>query len=202
MAKELLAPDYIFEASCEVCNKVGGIYTVLSTRAKTLQEAFKDKVFFIGPDFWAGKENPLFSENENLCAAWREHALKKDGLKVRVGRWNIPGEPIVILVDFYPFFSKRNEIYGHLLEKVVSEGTGKNAKIEGFSIGGKTATSQTLPRSDHKYISSFLGFAPADNPQVLVLVVINNPQGIYYGGTIAAPVAKEIFENILPYLDK
>ena len=73
---------------------------------------------------------------------------------------------------------------------------------EGFSIGGKTATSQTLPRSDHKYISSFLGFAPADNPQVLVLVVINNPQGIYYGGTIAAPVAKEIFENILPYLDK
>ena len=82
-----------------------------------------------------------------------------------------------------------------LLEKVVSEGTGKNAKIEGFSIGGKTATSQTLPRSDHKYISSFLGFAPADNPQVLVLVVINDPQGIYYGGTIAAPVAKEIFEN-------
>lgn len=81
MAKELLAPDYIFEASWEVCNKVGGIYTVLSTRAKTLQEAFKDKVFFIGPDFWAGKENPLFSENENLCAAWREHALKKDGLK-------------------------------------------------------------------------------------------------------------------------
>lgn len=90
----------------------------------------------------------------------------------------------------------------YLLEKVVSEGTGKNAKIEGFSIGGKTATSQTFPRSDHKYISSFLGFAPADNPQVLVLVVINNPQGIYYGGTIAAPVAKEIFENILPYLDK
>ena len=89
-----------------------------------------------------------------------------------------------------------------LLEKVVSEGTGKNAKIEGFSIGGKTATSQTLPRSDHKYISSFLGFAPSDDPQVLVLVVINNPQGIYYGGTIAAPVAKEIFENILPYLDK
>lgn len=89
-----------------------------------------------------------------------------------------------------------------LLEKVVSEGTGKNAKIEGFSIGGKTATSQTLPRSEHKYISSFLGFASADDPQVLVLVVINDPQGIYYGGTIAAPVAKEIFENILPYLDK
>ncbi len=80
MAKELLAPDYIFEASWEVCNKVGGIYTVLSTRAKTLQEAFKDKVFFIGPDFWAGKENPLFIENDNLCAAWQKHAALKDNL--------------------------------------------------------------------------------------------------------------------------
>lgn len=88
----------------------------------------------------------------------------------------------------------------NVLEKVVSEGSGKNAKIEGFSIGGKTATSQTLPRSANKYISSFLGFAPAENPQVLALTIINNPQGIYYGGTIAAPVVKEIFSNILPYL--
>ena len=85
---------------------------MLSTRAKTLQDIYKDKVFFIGPDVWVGKENPLFIENENLCAAWREHALKNDGLKVRVGRWNIPGNPIVILIDFYPFFSKKNEIYG------------------------------------------------------------------------------------------
>lgn len=89
-----------------------------------------------------------------------------------------------------------------LLEKVVSEGTGKNSKVEGFEIGGKTATSQTLPRSLNRYISSFLGFAPASNPEVLVLVIINDPQGVYYGGTIAAPVAREIFENILPYLDK
>lgn len=87
-----------------------------------------------------------------------------------------------------------------VLEKVVSEGSGKRAYIEGFSIGGKTATSQTLPRSANKYISSFLGFAPADDPQVLALLIINNPQGIYYGGTIAAPVVKEIFSNILPYL--
>lgn len=87
-----------------------------------------------------------------------------------------------------------------LLEKVVSEGSGKNAAIEGYHIGGKTATSQTLPRSDHKYISSFLGFAPAEEPQVLALVVIRNPQGVYYGGTIAAPVVKSVFENILPYL--
>lgn len=87
-----------------------------------------------------------------------------------------------------------------LLESVVSEGTGKNAFIEGYEIGGKTATSQTLPRSANKYISSFVGFAPADNPQVLALVVIHNPHGIYYGGTIAAPVIKTVFENILPYL--
>ncbi len=96
--------------------------------------------------------------------------------------------------------SETSQVLRTVLEKVVAEGSGKRAFIEGFSIGGKTATSQTLPRSANKYISSFLGFAPADNPQVLALVVINNPQGIYYGGTIAAPVVKEIFSNILPYL--
>ena len=95
-----------------------------------------------------------------------------------------------------------SETLRYLLEQVVSDGSGNKAYIDGFEIGGKTATSQTLPRSQNKYISSFLGFAPADNPEVLVLVIINNPQGIYYGGTIAAPVAQEIFENILPYLDK
>lgn len=88
----------------------------------------------------------------------------------------------------------------YLLEKVVSEGSGKNAALEGFSIGGKTATSQTLPRSEKRYISSFLGFAPADEPQVLALIIINNPQGVYYGGTIAAPVCRDLFSNILPYL--
>lgn len=87
-----------------------------------------------------------------------------------------------------------------ILEKVVSEGSGKNAAIEGYQIGGKTATSQTLPRSANKYISSFIGFAPADNPQVLGMCIIYNPQGVYYGGTIAAPVIRDIFENILPYL--
>lgn len=87
-----------------------------------------------------------------------------------------------------------------ILEKVVAEGSGKNAAIEGRSIGGKTATSQTLPRSAHRYISSFLGFTPSEKPQVLGICVIHNPQGIYYGGTIAAPVIKEVFENILPYM--
>lgn len=88
----------------------------------------------------------------------------------------------------------------YILENVVAEGSGNKAYIAGFHIGGKTATSQTLPRGTGRYISSFLGFAPADDPQVLALTVIHNPQGIYYGGTIAAPVCKEIFENILPYL--
>ena len=95
-----------------------------------------------------------------------------------------------------------SETMQYLLEKVVSEGGGKNAKIEGYAIGGKTATSQILPRSEHRYISSFLGFAPADDPKVLVIAIINNPKGTYYGGLIAAPVVKEIMENILPYLDK
>lgn len=87
-----------------------------------------------------------------------------------------------------------------ILEKVVSEGGGKNGAVEGWRVGGKTATSQTLPRGSNRYISSFLGFAPADNPQVLAICIIHNPQGVYYGGTIAAPVIRQLFENILPYL--
>ena len=95
---------------------------------------------------------------------------------------------------------KTSETMQMLLESVVSEGSGKNAYIEGYSIGGKTATSQTLPRSANKYISSFIGFAPADAPQILGIVIIHDPQGVYYGGTIAAPVLKDIYDNVLPYL--
>jgi stage V sporulation protein D (sporulation-specific penicillin-binding protein) len=87
-----------------------------------------------------------------------------------------------------------------LLEAVVSDGTGKRAYLPGFQIGGKTATSEKLPRSSNRYISSFIGFAPADNPQVIAIVLIDEPTGIYYGGTIAAPVVAEVFDNILPYL--
>jgi len=110
MKETKLAPKYIFESSWEVCNKVGGIYTVLSTRAKTLQDQLHDKVVFIGPDFWIDKENPLFKENKQLLAKWRK-AAKADGLNIRVGRWQIPGEPIAVLLDFTPFFEKKNEIY-------------------------------------------------------------------------------------------
>ena len=115
MAKRQLVPDYIFESSWEVCNKVGGIYTVLSTRARTLQEAHQDKVIFIGPDFWKEKESPYFREEKSLFADWQWEA-KENGVNVRVGRWTVPGDPIAILVDFVPFFEQKNEIYGWLWE--------------------------------------------------------------------------------------
>lgn len=93
-----------------------------------------------------------------------------------------------------------SETMRYILEHVVADGSGNNAYIEGYAIGGKTATSQTLPRSANRYISSFVGFAPADNPQIIGICIINNPKGVYYGGTIAAPVIKDIYENVLPYL--
>lgn len=111
-----LKPDFIFESSWEVCNKVGGIYTVLSTRAKTLQDEMKDRIIFIGPDCWKENECPYFREDNSLLAEW-QWETKEQGLKVKVGRWTIPGEPIAILVDFIPFFEKKNEIYGWLWEK-------------------------------------------------------------------------------------
>ena len=111
----MLTKLLIFESSWEVCNKVGGIYTVLSTRAKTLQEALQDKIIFIGPDFWKEQESPYFREDSTLFADWQQET-KEQGLKVRVGRWTVPGEPIAILVDFNPYFEKKNEIYGWLWE--------------------------------------------------------------------------------------
>ncbi len=110
-----LKPDYIFESSWEVCNKVGGIYTVLSTRAKTLQDAMKDHVIFIGPDCWKENECPYFREEKSLFAEW-QWEVREQGLAVKVGRWTVPGEPIAILVDFTPYFEKKNEIYGWLWE--------------------------------------------------------------------------------------
>ena len=115
MAKKQLIPDFIFESSWEVCNKVGGIYTVLSTRAKTLQEALQDKIIFIGPDFWKEHESPYFKEDSTLFADWQQEA-KEQGLKIRVGRWTVPGEPLAILVDFNPYFEKKNDIYAWLWE--------------------------------------------------------------------------------------
>ena len=115
MGKNYLKPDYIFESSWEVCNKVGGIYTVLSSRAKTLQEEMKDHIIFIGPDCWKESESPYFKEDSALFADWQWEA-KEQGLKIKVGRWTVPGEPIAVLVDFTPYFEQKNEIYGWLWE--------------------------------------------------------------------------------------
>ncbi|MGL4331402.1 MAG: glycogen/starch synthase [Bacteroidales bacterium] len=116
MSLELKSPDLIFEVSWEVCNKIGGIYTVLSTRAKTLQELFRDSVVFIGPDFKDRHNNPLFTEVKSLMKKWKTQALA-EGLDVRVGRWNVPGRPIAILVDFESFFSEKNQLYALMWEK-------------------------------------------------------------------------------------
>jgi stage V sporulation protein D (sporulation-specific penicillin-binding protein) len=96
--------------------------------------------------------------------------------------------------------AETSETMRYMLEKVVSEGGGKNGRVEGYSIGGKTATSQTLPRGTGQYISSFLAFAPAQDPQVIAIAIINRPKGAYYGGQIAAPILRQLYENILPYL--
>ena len=115
MSREVYVPNFIFESSWEVCNKVGGIYTVLSTRAKTLQDKLKDHIMFIGPDVWKEKENPLFEEDASLLKSWRDTAENED-LHVRIGRWNVPGHPIAVLVDFQPYFAIKNDIYTHLWE--------------------------------------------------------------------------------------
>lgn len=115
MDKQRLLPDYIFESSWEVCNKVGGIYTVLSTRAKTIQNSLGDRLIFIGPDVWGDKPCPYFTEDLKLFADWRKAAVN-DGLDIKVGRWNIPGSPVAVLVGFNKYFEKKNDIYGWLWE--------------------------------------------------------------------------------------
>lgn len=115
MKETMLAPDYIFESSWEVCNKVGGIYTVLSTRARSMQQRYKDHVIFIGPEFAPDTQRPDFAEDKRLLAKWRT-AAASTGLNIRVGRWQVPGTPIAVLVDFQPLFQQKNEIYAWLWE--------------------------------------------------------------------------------------
>ena len=158
MANDLLTPDYIFEASWEVCNKVGGIYTVLSTRANTLQAKFRDKVIFIGPDFWQGKANPLFIESDHLCVAWKKHAAEKEKLFVRVGRWNIPGEPIVILVDFQPFFEMKNEIYTEMWN---------HFQVDSLHAYGDYDEASMFSYAAGKVVESFYRFNLTENDQVV-----------------------------------
>ena len=113
MTGKMLFPDYIFESSWEVCNKVGGIYAVLSTRAKTLQDMMEDRVVFIGPDCWQQQPCKYFIPEGSLFADWQQQAAA-EGLKLKIGRWDIPGRPIAVLVDFEPFYARKNDIYTRL----------------------------------------------------------------------------------------
>lgn len=115
---DILKPEYIFETSWEVCNMVGGIYTVLSTRAATLQQAYGDKLVFIGPDVWKDASCPYFDEDKSLCPDWVGYTASEYHLSIRVGRWTIPGRPIAVLVDFAPLMERKNEIYGQVWEQV------------------------------------------------------------------------------------
>lgn len=149
MPKKALTPSYIFETSWEVCNKVGGIYTVLSTRAKTLHDVLGDKVFFIGPDFWQEKKNPLFKENKTLLAKWKKYTKETAGVSIRIGRWMIPGEPIAILVDFQPFMEKRNEIFSWAWE---------NYKVDSLHAYGDYDESVIFSWAAGKVIESYYRF--------------------------------------------
>lgn len=147
--------------------------------------------FQITPIQLATTVSALVNEGRRVTPHFGMEVLSAEGKKVKTFRYNAKKHIVS---------EKTSQTMRELLESVVAEGSGKNAYVEGYRIGGKTATSQTLPRSANKYISSFVGFAPADDPQILGMCVIYNPQGVYYGGTIAAPVIGKIFENILPYL--
>lgn len=134
------APEYIFETSWEVCNMVGGIYTVLSTRARTLVDKFQDKLIFIGPDVWREQESPYFENDDSLLAEWRESFRNETGLKIRVGRWKIHGEPLTVLVDFTPLYEKKNEIYAKVWENygvdsIHAYGDYDESSMFGYSTG-------------------------------------------------------------------
>lgn len=147
--------------------------------------------FQITPIQLATTVSALVNGGRRVTPHFGMEVLSAEGKKMKTFRYNAKKHIVS---------EKTSQTMRELLESVVAEGSGKNAYVEGYRIGGKTATSQTLPRSANKYISSFVGFAPADDPQILGMCVIYNPQGVYYGGTIAAPVIGKIFENILPYL--
>ena len=137
---DTLKPEYIFETSWEVCNMVGGIYTVLSTRAATLQQIYQDKLIFIGPDIWMDKQNPYFDEIPDLHTEWQSFTEKEYQLKIRIGRWVIPGKPIAVLVDFMPLMIRKNEIYGQVWDQVgvnsiAAYGDYDEASMFGYATG-------------------------------------------------------------------
>ena len=160
MDTKTTTPDYLFESSWEVCNKVGGIYTVLSTKAHTLQQMFNDKVIFIGPDVWGPANAPDFIEDDTLFADWKKHARTTDKLKMKVGRWNVPGTPPVVLVDFKPFFSERDAFFYSMWE---------NFRVDSLHAYGDYDESCIFAYAVGKVIESFYNFYNLSDKKVTAL---------------------------------
>lgn len=198
-----MKPDFIFESSWEVCNKVGGIYTVLSTRANTLQQELQDKVFFIGPDVWHENTCPYFKEDAKLLAEWKKTATE-EGLKVKVGRWTIPGNPIAILVDFQKYFKKKNEIYGWLWE---------NYQVDSLHAYGDYDEASMFSYAAGLVVESFYTFALKKSDKVIYhanewmtglgLLYVNNklPQVGTIFTTHATSIGRSIAGNMKPLYD-
>ena len=198
-----MKPDFIFESSWEVCNKVGGIYTVLSTRANTLQQELQDKVFFIGPDVWHENTCPYFKEDAKLLAEWKKTATE-EGLKVKVGRWTIPGNPIAILVDFQKYFEKKNEIYGWLWE---------NYQVDSLHAYGDYDEASMFSYAAGLVVESFYNFALKTSDKVIYhanewmtglgLLYVNNklPQVGTIFTTHATSIGRSIAGNMKPLYD-
>lgn len=196
-------PDYIFESSWEVCNKVGGIYTVLSTRANTLQQELQDKVFFIGPDVWRDNDCPYFKEDAKLLAEWKKTATK-EGLAVKVGRWTIPGNPIAILVDFRKYFETKNEIYGWLWE---------NYQVDSLHAYGDYDEASMFSYAAGLVVESYYKFALSEKDNVIYhanewmtglgLLYVNNklPQVGTIFTTHATSIGRSIAGNMKPLYD-
>lgn len=160
MDTKTTTPEYLFESSWEVCNKVGGIYTVLSTKAHTLQQMFNDKVIFIGPDVWGPANAPDFIEDDTLFADWKKHARTTDKLKMKVGRWNVPGTPPVVLVDFKPFFSERDAFFYSMWE---------NFRVDSMHAYGDYDESCIFAYAVGKVIESFYNFYNLSDKKVTAL---------------------------------
>ena len=196
-------PDYIFESSWEVCNKVGGIYTVLSTRANTLQQEMQDKVFFIGPDVWHENACPYFKEDAKLLADWKKTATE-EGLKVKVGRWTVPGNPIAILVDFQKYYEKKNEIYGWPWE---------NYQVDSLHAYGDYDEASMFSYAAGLVVESYYNFALTKKDKVIYhanewmtglgLLYVNNklPQVGTIFTTHATSIGRSIAGNMKPLYD-
>lgn len=160
MDTKTTTPEYLFESSWEVCNKVGGIYTVLSTKAHTLQQMFNDKVVFIGPDVWGPANAPDFIEDDALFADWKKHARTTDKLKMKVGRWNVPGTPPVVLIDFKPFFCDRDAFFYSMWE---------NFRVDSIHAYGDYDESCIFAYAVGKVIESFYNFYNLSDKKVTAL---------------------------------